>query len=214
MDGEKQTATNVIKRVSNGSGFQNVLKNQTIAAKREAEDILAKARLEAEEIIKNAVKDAERVVEEAYREGLEKALTKFETNLIEIREVRENVLQNAERDLLTLSVRIAGKILGKELSSNKKAVTDTFSAALKHARQQEKVTVSVNPTDLVTLTAEREKFLSDERVRVLDFVADRSVPAGGCVIETEVGKIDARLETQLAVIENALLRQAEGSENI
>ncbi|NOT46677.1 MAG: type III secretion system stator protein SctL [Acidobacteria bacterium] len=214
MESEQQMAANVIKSGSNGAGHRGVVKNQTIAARREADEILARAHSEAEAIIENAVKESEEVLEKAYREGLEKALTEFEKHLIEIREIRSNVLNDAERDLLKLSVRIAEKILGKELASNKKAVTDIVATALKHARQREKVTVSVNPSDLGAITAGGEKFSSDERIRILDFVADPSVSVGGCVIETEVGKIDARLETQLRVIENALLSQADGGENV
>lgn len=214
MDREEQTAVNVIKRVSDGSGYRAVIKNQTLAARRDAEDIVTQARQEAETIIQNAIKEAELVLDEAYREGTERALTEFEKHLLDIREIRANVLLNAERDLLTLSVRIAEKILGKELTSNKKAVADIVSTALRNARQREKVTVFVNPSDLATVTSEGEKFSSNEKIRLLDFVADPSVPVGGCVIETEVGKIDARLETQFKVIENALLSQSDGGAGI
>lgn len=205
---------NVIKRVSDGVGYRGVIKNQTLAAKRDAEDIIAQARLEADTILQNAVKEAEVVLDEAYREGIEKSLTEFEKHLIEIREIRSNVMLDVERDLLSLSVRIAEKILGKELTSNNKTITDIVSTALRNARQREKVTVFVNPSDLATVTSEGEKYSSDERIRILDFVADPSVPAGGCVIETEVGKIDARLDTQFKAIENALLGQSDGRESI
>lgn len=214
MDREEQTTVNVIKRVSDSAGYRGVIKNQTLAARRDAEDIVAEARQEADAIVQNAVREAEQVLDEAYREGIERSLAEFETHLIEIREIRSNVLQDAERDLLTLAVRIAEKILGKELTSNKKTITDIVSTALRNARQREKVTVFVNPADLGAITSEGEKFSSNERIRILDFVADPSVPAGGCVIETEVGKIDARLETQFKVIENALLSQSDGGENI
>lgn len=214
MDREQQTNANVIKRVPDSAGYRGVIKNQTLAAQRDAEDILARARLEADMIVQNAVKKAERVLDEAYREGTERSLAEFEKHLIEIREIRSNVLRDAERDLLTLAVRIAEKILGNELTSNKKTITDIVSTALRNARQQEKVTVFVNPSDLGTVTTEVEKFSSAQKIRVLDFVADPSVPAGGCVIETEVGKIDARLETQFNVIEGALLGRSEGGENI
>lgn len=212
MELEEQTTVNVIKAVPDGGAYRGVIKNQTIVAKRDAEDILAQARFEADAIVQNAVKEAERVLEEAYLEGIEKSLAEFESRLLEIRVIRSNVLLDAERDLLTLAVRIAEKILGKELTSNKKAIADIVSTALRNARQQEKVTVFVNPSDLEVVAGEREKFSSDERIRLLDFVADPAVPAGGCVIETEVGKIDARLETQFKVIENALVARAAGGE--
>lgn len=212
MESKERSAINVIKQMPDGGALRGVIKNQTIAARREADDILARARLEAEAIVENALEEAEGVRAHAYQEGIEKALAEFEKPLIEIREIRSNVLQSAERDLLALSVRIAEKILGKELSSNKKAITDIVATALRNARQMEKVTVFVNPADLGTVTGERDKFSSDARIRLLDFAADPAVPAGGCVIETEVGRIDARLETQFKVIEQALLSRSDSGE--
>jgi type III secretion protein L len=210
---EQQPTANVIKRPSNGDATRGVIKNQTIAARHEAEHILALARAKADAIIRDAAEEAERIRDEAYRDGAEKSLAEFEKHLLDAREIRSNVMNDVERDVLSLSVRIAEKILGGELASNKKAITGIVSAALTNARQREKVTVSVNPADLEIVAAESEKYSSDTKIRFLDFVADPSVPAGGCVIETEVGKIDALLETQFKAIEMALLDRSESERN-
>jgi len=44
----------------------------------------------------------------------------------------------------------------------------------------------------------------------LEIVGDESVGRHGCVIETAVGRVDARLETQLAALERALMEQTHG----
>jgi flagellar biosynthesis/type III secretory pathway protein FliH len=41
------------------------------------------------------------------------------------------------------------------------------------------------------------------------FVADDRVARGGCIIETELGVVDARLSTQLDAIERALRGEPE-----
>lgn len=214
VDREIESPVNVIKRVADGDVDRGVIKNQAIAARQAAEQIVARAQAEADAIVRDAKAESVRVLEEAYGEGLERALTEFEKDLFAIREVRENVMQGAEDDLIKLAVKIAEKIVGNELTSSKNAVVDIISTALKNARQREKVTVFVNPSDLKLVTAHAEKFSSEQKIRMLDFVADPTVDAGGCVIETEVGKIDAQLKTQLSVIENSLLNQAEGERNI
>src|SRR3989337_3819563 len=107
MDRQEQTTVNVMKRVSDNAGNRGVIKNQTLAARRDAEDIVAQARKEAEAIIQNAVKKAELVLDKAYREGTERALTEFETDLIAIREIRSNVMADIERDPLSLPVLLA-----------------------------------------------------------------------------------------------------------
>ena len=47
------------------------------------------------------------------------------------------------------------------------------------------------------------------RVRFLDIVADPKVNLGGCIIESESGAVDARLETQLRVLERAMLKSRD-----
>jgi flagellar biosynthesis/type III secretory pathway protein FliH len=44
----------------------------------------------------------------------------------------------------------------------------------------------------------------------IEIVAAASVPAGGCVIDSELGIIDARLETQLKCLEEVLVRGISG----
>ena len=187
-----------------------IVKNQIVAARAEAVRILDEARAFADEIRRQALEETARLRDEAYREGMEKSLAEFEQNLLEALEIRERVWRETEKDLLRLAVRLAEKIIGREIQAEKQTVTDIVAAALQNARQQEKLTVRVNPADLSLIEEEREKFLPSGRARFIDFIADPRVASGGCLIESEVGTIDARLETQLRVLERALLAQSEG----
>lgn len=187
-----------------------IVKNQILAARAEAARILEEAEAFAAEIRREAMEETAALREQAYREGMEKSLAEFERNLLEALEIRERVWRETERDLLRLAIRLAEKIIGREIQTDRKTVTDIVAAALQNARQQEKLTVRVNPSDFSLIEEEREKFLPSGRARFIDFVADPRVASGGCLIESEVGTIDARLETQLRVLERALLAQSEG----
>jgi type III secretion protein L len=187
-----------------------IVKNQILAARAEAAQILEEAEAFAAEIRREALEETSILRERAYREGMEKSLAEFEQNLLEALEIRERVWRETERDLLRLAVRLAEKIIGREIETDKKTLNEMVAAALQNARQQEKLTVRVNPSDLSLIEEEREKFLPSTRARFIDFVADPRVSSGGCLIESEVGTIDARLETQLRVLERALLAQSEG----
>lgn len=193
-----------------GLNASKVVKNQIVAARAEAERMLEEAGEFADRTRREAVEETEKLRAEAYREGMEKALTEFEQNLLEAAEIRERVWRETEKDLLRLAVRLAEKIIGREIKTEKRTVTDIVAAALQNARQQEKLTVRVNPSDFSLIEEEREKFLPSGRAQFIDFVADPRVSSGGCLIESEVGTIDARLETQLRVLKRALLAQSEG----
>lgn len=218
MNQKSNGADNLIKREarkaaslsSAGALSPKIVKNQIVTARAEAARILEEAEAFAAEIRREALEETAGLREQAYAEGMEKALTDFEQNLLEALEIRERVWRETERDLLRLAVRLAEKIIGREIKAEKQTVTDIVAAALQNARQQEKLTVRVNPSDLSLIEEEREKFLPSGRARFIDFVADPRVASGGCLIESEVGTIDARLETQLRVLERALLAQSEG----
>jgi type III secretion protein L len=201
-----------VERGATGAARGKVLKNQILAAQAEAARILEEAEEFAAEIRREAREDAETLRAEAYSEGVERAIAEFERHLIDVREIRERVWRETEQDVLRLAVRLTEKILGREIKTDKKAVADVVSTALQNARQQEKLTVRVNPSDLPTVEKEIENLTRSGRTRFIDFVADPRVTAGGCLIESEVGTIDARLETQLRVLERALLSQSEGGE--
>jgi len=215
MNQEIQNTGNLIKgsgrKLVGGFGVrQKVVKNQIVSAQKEAAQILEEAEEFAAEIRREAQAEAENLKMLAYREGTENALTEFERHLIETREIRERVWRETEKDLLRLAVRLAEKIVGREIQKDDKTIVDIISTALQNARQQEKLTVRVNPKDLPTVEREAEKFALGGRVQFIDFVADPRVASSGCLIESEVGTIDARLETQLRVLERALLSQSEG----
>lgn len=198
--------------VSSQTATRKVLKNQIISAQDEAARILEEAENFAAEIRRKAQIDSENLRAEAYRSGTEKAVTEFEQTLLDVREIRERVWRETEQDLLRLAIRLTEKILGREIQSDKTAVADIVATALQNARQQEKLTVRVNPSDLPTIEREMENLSRSGRTQYMDFIADPRVSEGGCLIESEVGTIDARLETQLRVLERALLSQSEGED--
>jgi type III secretion protein L len=216
MSQEFQTFGNLIKAGGAASTRraaappQKVIKNQIVSARSEAARIVEEAEDFAAEIGREALGEADRLRVEAHREGTENALAEYERHLLEAREIRERVWRETEKDLLRLAVRLAERIIGREIEKDDKAVVEIVSSALQNARQQEKLTVRVNPKDLPVVERDAQRFSSGGRIQFIDFVADPRVATSGCLIESEVGTIDARLETQLRVLERALLSQSEG----
>jgi type III secretion protein L len=185
-----------------------VVKRAVVDARAEARRILADAAREADELRERAEREAHELREAAYQEGLESALAELNHILLEAHERRDSALSGAERDVLRLAVKLAEKIIGREIERDDAALADIVSAALRHARQQESLTVRVNPADLPRVQAHRERLDPSGRARFIDLVADPRVGHGGCVIEGESGTVDARLDTQLRVLERALLARA------
>lgn len=185
-----------------------VVKRAVVDARAEARRILAEAGREADALRERAEREARELREAAYEEGRETALSELNQILLEAHGRRDAALAGAERDVLRLAVKLAEKIIGREIERDDATLADIVSAALRHARQQESLTVRVNPADLPRVQAHRERLDPSGRARFIDLVADPRVGHGGCIIEGESGTVDARLDTQLRVLERALLARA------
>ena len=201
-------STRVIKagnRQAASATFGNLLKNQIWQAQEEAREILRWSRQTAEDTITQAEQAAEEIRREAYEAGRAEAESEWIDNLLLIKEQRGQNLASIERDVLQLSVKIAEKIIGKELQLNPEARAEIVFNALRQVRQQERLTVRVSQEDLLLVEQMRQRIDSYGRTRDIDFVADRAVRAGGCIVESQSGTTDARVEIQLKTLENALL---------
>jgi type III secretion protein L len=185
-----------------------LVKNVVVEAKAEAQRIRAEAEREAAAIRDAAVASAQDLREAAYREGLEAALLELNMHLLAAGELRDAALVKVEQDVLRLSVKIAQKIIGREIERDDETLAQIVANALNQARRHETLTLRINPADLPHVHARRELLDQITRAPYLDLVADPLVTHGGCIIESDSGTIDAQLETQLRIIERALLARA------
>lgn len=205
---------NIVKNSFNGTkpSRTNLVKNRIFEADVNARQILHDAEEKAAQMIVQATFEAEKMREEAYREGREAAVAEFTEIIAAALQQRETMVRELEKELLKLSVKLAEKIIGREINGNKKTVVDIVSTALRNVRQQHQLIIRVNPADLPQLEEAKSSFTHTGRAEFLYFEPDQKVSPGGCIIESEVGTVDARLETQLIILERALLRQADAED--
>lgn len=84
-------------------------------------------------------------------------------------------------------------------------VVEMVRSAIKRLRDRESLRVSVNPRDVERVKEAREDLISTvDGVRKMEIVEDRRVDAGGCMIESPNGTLDARIKTQIGEISRVL----------
>ena len=179
-------------------------------AKLEGDRLVGEARAEAERVVAAARDEGERIARKAEAEGRERGLAAVTELLVGARAVAARARAGAEAELRALAVRIAEKLLGRELALDAGAVVDVAATAMRHAGEPRELVVRCATEDLEAL--ERGKPRLVERCRAAQavrFVADDRVARGGCIVETELGVVDARLSTQLDAIERALRGEPE-----
>ncbi|MGZ4030863.1 MAG: FliH/SctL family protein, partial [Tumebacillaceae bacterium] len=100
-----------------------------------------------------------------------------------------------------------------ESATDRSWVLDVVREALEEINDVGKIEVRVHPEDFELVNQNREGLRKEvpgqSEVLVLP---DRGVQAGGCVVHTAFGNIDARIDTQLDEVRKALLEVAASIE--
>ncbi len=111
------------------------------------------------------------------------------------------ILKALEPEVLRLSVAIAEQIVHSEISLNPSVTLNIVGSALSKITDKTKVDIRVNRADFEFINSNRDIIRSYvDDIKNLNIKEDNSLKPGGCIIETDLGVIDAKLETKLAGI--------------
>jgi type III secretion protein L len=185
-----------------------VIEGEIYDARLRAKQIIEDAMAEAEKIRASAEEYRKEQGEKGFEKGYQDGLAQATEILLRAREEYARLLHGAEAQMVKLAIKVARKIIGREFKVNPRTILDVVSQAISAVRQQSEIIIRVNPSDLEVLVKNKEKLIGVlGRAKDLDIRGDKSVKRGGCVIDSEIGTIDAQLDTQLAMIEKILLKQ-------
>jgi flagellar assembly protein FliH len=190
---------------------------------RERERMLQEAQDEAARCLTRAQEQAAALTtaayEQGFRQGQEEArqaltaqllpvLDAFQQAATELAHVRATVLQQAEEDILTLAFQLARKIIQYEALEHREVLAATLTRALQYVAEQDQIVVRVHPDDC-TYAMEIKEALGHTRgdSNMLTVQGDTSIGRGGCLIESSLGTIDARIEAQFEELEQRFRAQ-------
>ena len=154
-----------------------------------------------------------------YREGVKAGISSERTKvqsevdnlrniIMQLEGITPQVYRGCERGIVALATAIAKKILKCEVSRNNEVIKTVVEEAVKKADGSTSITIRVSPNDY-------QLFRTDEyqvpglvdHLRTITFEEDKTLDSGDCVIETNLGDIDARIEKQLQAVEEAFKSQ-------
>jgi flagellar assembly protein FliH len=146
-----------------------------------------------------------------YREGeaasraqsaatLQPVLDRLAKTIQQMAGLRPQIMRDATAELVDLSLAIARRILHRELSVDPAALEGLIAGTLQKLPGQEISRIRIHPE----LEPGIRQALAREGRSGVPLVADGTLERGAIVIETERGKLDASIETQLAEIGRGL----------
>lgn len=195
-----------------GPGSGKIIRKELFEASQEARNIVDAARREAEQIVAKAEQERTASVEAGLQLGYEEGLKNWNRILAGAWQARENLKTEWEQSLLHLAVRVAEKIIGEQLRLQPDSIVPIVREALKSVGQERQLTLLIHPDHRETVQANLDRLQAlVGSSRQIHLVAHPDVAPGGCVVESELGVIDAKLETQLKCLEEILLSASKKS---
>ncbi|WP_181179305.1 type III secretion system stator protein SctL [Methylibium rhizosphaerae] len=181
-------------------------REQVLAAARvEAQALLEQARQEAARLLESARADAERARREAYDAGRRQAALEWHEQQTGSVIDKAQVLRNMHEKLATIVTAAVERIVHTE---QREAL---YQRALRSvqglARGASTLALRVNAEDYEHARAAIESLAALQTQGLhIEVNVDTALPPGGCVFESEVGILDASLQTQLEGLRAAMDR--------
>ena len=103
--------------------------------------------------------------------------------------------QDYDKIVLQVSFLIAESILKKELEKDS-IIFEVLKEAISKIVGANEVVVKLNPSDYEMLNEAHQKIYS-ETFKKIKYEATEGIERGGCLIESEIGNVDARMSSRI-----------------
>lgn len=157
----------------------------------------------------NGFREGEKAAAAEAEKRLQSALGRFSHSLDEVAGLKSALYRSAEREVVKLALETARKIVRREVRADPEIVETLVSVALGRVAVKSSVTVHLNPADQEFLARRRAAPPDGKTVEEVVLVPDASIERGGCLIRTECGDVDARLEEQFREVERSFFDREE-----
>ena len=156
-----------------------------------------------------AEEELERQLRESFERGLTEGKNLAERGLVNVfrslrtaaegvEALRERILRESEDELVQLIMMVSRKVILKEVSLDRSILSEVVQAGISAVSEHDKITIRLNPDDYILATTGTGEILRKELIKSrMQLKADPAVMQGSCLIDSEMGTIDAGIDAQL-----------------
>ena len=183
---------------------------------------------EIEEKLQISQKDFQQEIQFAYEKGLEEGkLAGYQQAEADYREKidhlnkviqsiennKQQVIQQTENLLLDFSLKLVERVVPEIPPFVKNLVQNSIEKVLQIISNEPIVTFYLNPADVQDIN-DLQNDLNKQLPSLEKIIIkkDPRIQRGGCIVETEHGKIDARIETQITKLIQELRKELKSQE--
>ena len=164
----------------------------------------------------------EQVQKEGYQQGKEDGVQKGYSEMTDIlshakeivalsKQDYEKHIESAEPVILELAIKVAEKIIGLKLNETNDTFLSIVKRTIKQVKDNREVQLHVHPTQYPFVLSQKEE-LEAIFPKNTDFYIypDEDLLEYSCIIESENGRIDASVDSQLEELRTKLIEFMEG----
>lgn len=210
--GTPEQAMNYLAEKKKGSDFRmnDAVRVQTgidqVEKGNDEEKVEVAALEKLKEIQEGAYQEAYRLgLEEGRKEAFEQVsadiaerMTGLDSLLLAIKDLKKEMSGFNESHLLKLMFQMASRLAKTELQNNNEAMVGILRDAVGLAQDEEEITVHVSQSQFDFLEElKSETGREFEFIKKIKFEPNAEVADGGCIVETNYGEVDARIEQRV-----------------
>ena len=125
----------------------------------------------------------------------------------------EKIFSDYRSWFITASLRIARRIVGREVSLSPEIVANTLNMLLDEAEENSTLSVYLHPLDLEFME-KRVDLIMAPRGKHFSVKPDETVQRGGCRVESDIQLLDASIDRQFEILEKYLQGRAKEPDRV
>ena len=154
--------------------------------------------------------EAENIWHALGEKKIELLLISLQEVLLQLNNIRKETHQEIEKEVVELALAIARKVICQEVAFDRDIVVCVAREALAKVEDPGRIKIKMSPSDLQFINETQSQLSSlVENFENVTLEATESIQSGGCIIETDLGEIDARIEKQLLAVEESFRAELE-----
>ena len=183
---------------------QKIIPSEQFSTLLTAQEVLQRTQEDAAAYKAEVDTECDELRKKAKEEGFNEGLSKFNDHLLQFDKEIKKIRHEAQKSILPLALKAAKKIVSKELELHPETIVDIVMQTLSSVKQNHRIKIYINKADKDALESEKNKLKEVfESLQSLSVLEREDVSAGGCIIETESGIINASIENQWRSLESA-----------
>lgn len=167
------------------------------------QQMLAEAQQQTQELLSSATQEYENQRQRGYEDGMNEAKMEMAEQMIEMAERTVDYFAQVEGKVAQLVMTALRKLIGE--FDDAELALRMVHHALQIVSNQAQVTIRIHPSQEQVLRKRLGELLAGYTgIGKVEISADPRLALNGCILETEMGVVDASLEVQLQALEQAL----------